>query len=477
MKTTINKTASLLLTFLFLSVAIALNAQEKQSHQVRDIDAISGISLNGVVAVSAVQSDNNTVSIKAPENIINEFTTNVKNNVLHITAPANAKDYTINVTFQDIDLIEASGSTRFVGSGIQTEFLEIKAEGASDIYVGLEVSELKSKISGAANLTYTGKAKRHYLNISGASNLKALTLDTDYTRVTLAGASEAHLKAHNELTGSISGIGTVRYTGDPELIQVETSGTASLKKASSEEVASAAMDTTLLHVGSSKVMILSSKEIKERREEKRKKGFSGNWGGVEIGVNGWLNDNQNFDMPSGYGFLNLKYNRSIGVNLNLIEQSINLYKNRVGLVTGLGFTFNTYQFSRNISLLPAEKNVKALTDTIDFKRNRLKVTYLTLPLLLEAQAGKSSQFHISGGMIFGLRIGSHTRQVYEIDGATYRNRVYDDFNLNPFRAEVSARAGWNSINIFANYSLTSLFKSSKDPDLYPFTVGVRLTSW
>jgi hypothetical protein len=53
----------------------------------------------------------------------------------------------------------------------------------------------------------------------------------------------------------------------------------------------------------------------------------------------------------------------------------------------------------------------------------------------------------------------------------------DDFHLHPFKMDATARIGWGWINLFGTYSLTSLFKEDKYPELYPFTAGITLTGW
>ena len=115
--------------------------------------------------------------------------------------------------------------------------------------------------------------------------------------------------------------------------------------------------------------------------------------------------------------------------------------------------------------------------TKNFLKNKLTVSYLTLPVILEYNTGENHKFHIGAGMIFGARIGSHIKQVYETDGSKYKDKTYDDFNLCPYKADATLRIGVGFVNLFANYSLTPLFKKDKQPELYPLTVGLRILGW
>lgn len=90
---------------------------------------------------------------------------------------------------------------------------------------------------------------------------------------------------------------------------------------------------------------------------------------------------------------------------------------------------------------------------------------------------KKRAFHVGAGALLGLRIGSHTKQKYELDGKTYKPKTYDDFNLNPFRYGFRVAVGYGGFNLFADYYASTLFKESKGPSLYPVAVGITLADF
>jgi hypothetical protein len=60
---------------------------------------------------------------------------------------------------------------------------------------------------------------------------------------------------------------------------------------------------------------------------------------------------------------------------------------------------------------------------------------------------------------------------------TVKTKVYDNFNLNPFRASVRVSVGYGRVNIFAERALTTFFEKDKGPILYPFTAGIGISSF
>jgi len=68
---------------------------------------------------------------------------------------------------------------------------------------------------------------------------------------------------------------------------------------------------------------------------------------------------------------------------------------------------------------------------------------------------------------------SHTKQLYYSDGSgKNKPKVFDDFYLQPFSLDATARIGWGPLNLYANYSLVQMFRAGKGPELYPFSIGL-----
>lgn len=204
--------------------------------------------------------------------------------------------------------------------------------------------------------------------------------------------------------------------------------------------------------------------------------FEGHWAGLDLGLNTFLNYENTMDLPENADFLELNTGKSWGVGVNFFEKSICLYKDRIGIVTGLGFEINNYRFNRNITLNPDSSYITYTVDTVrDFQKNKLTATYLILPVIFEFHipvSNKGKYVHIAAGVLGGLKIGSHTKQVYENNNKRHKDKVKEDFHLSPFRYGVTARVGYKGLNLFATYHMSTLFEENEGPELYPFTVGI-----
>jgi hypothetical protein len=236
----------------------------------------------------------------------------------------------------------------------------------------------------------------------------------------------------------------------------------------------------------------------------RKGRYNGHWAGIELGWNGYLNSNNNMTFPSNQRYLDLNSSRSMTVNINPVELNLNIAKNHFGLTSGLGLTFNNYFFSSSTLLihdsssLVAYKLVDQNGNKADMRTNKLTVVWLTLPLMLEYQTNSGirwNSFHISAGVVGGLRLGAYTKQSFYSRYTTYylqdqdgvhvgsvyvdnhSTRTVSQYHLNPFKLDASVRIGWSFLNFFANYSITEMFQQDQGPALYPFELGITLCGW
>jgi Outer membrane protein beta-barrel domain len=202
------------------------------------------------------------------------------------------------------------------------------------------------------------------------------------------------------------------------------------------------------------------------------------WEGLDIGVNGYMNKAYSIETPSGYNFLELDYARSRSFSWNMAQYNLHIYKNYAYLVTGIGFEWNSYAFRNPVTLTPNAPTVSAVTEPYNFSKNKLKTTWVNVPLMLEFNTnGKNEEksLHIGMGATFGYNIfRNRVKQEYEVNGQEFDRKVKDNYNINPFRASATARVGYGDFTLFANYGLTELFKENRGPKVYPFSAGVSL---
>lgn len=236
-------------------------------------------------------------------------------------------------------------------------------------------------------------------------------------------------------------------------------------------------DTIRVRIGNKKIIIIEDDgddfdiDLDEDDDEK----FKGHWEGFALGLNSYVDADFSTKLAPGAEYLELNTNKSWEVGFNFAEKGFNLINNRVGLVTGLGITFNNYKFDNNITLVSDNPALTFVNDSVEFSKNKLTVTYLSVPLLLEFQiptGHKSKTLHLNAGIVGSVKLGSHTKQIYEQNNKKHKNKVREDFHLSPLRYGVHTSIGYGGLTFYGSYSMTTLFEKNEGPELYPFTIGI-----
>lgn len=273
------------------------------------------------------------------------------------------------------------------------------------------------------------------------------------------------------------------------IMLISTVGLFAQEKAKTKEP-----DTLKIKWGTSKIWIFEDAALAKPKDSIKAKYENrdfAHWAGIDLGICMLSTANNKFQIPQekdAYNvnyFLDLKYNRSWDFALNIFEKPIKLYRNNIMFVTGLGAEWNSYCFRKNILLDSDADKTNSTSISIDtasnknYIKNDLKAFYAKVPLLLEFNTNGSNpnkSFHIAAGMEVAYKLDSWTKQKYEIDGTTYKNKHHDDYNVAPLKYGFTLRAGYGKFTLFANYALSPLFDLNKGPEepLYPLSVGVQL---
>lgn len=160
-------------------------------------------------------------------------------------------------------------------------------------------------------------------------------------------------------------------------------------------------------------------------------------------------------------------------------------KSRVGgkqspfhLVSGLEFAFNNYMFDDNVILEEVgNTTVFREVEDVNFEKSKLTQSSVNLPLMATLEYNRENGkdgFTIGAGPFVGYRLGSHTKQKYDLDGRTEKDKTRDSFNLTDFQYGLEGVVGYGGVNLFAKYNMNDLFKENRGLQTSVVSFGFRL---
>jgi len=197
--------------------------------------------------------------------------------------------------------------------------------------------------------------------------------------------------------------------------------------------------------------------------------FDPHWAGFGMGFAGFTNEGNAHDIP-------LKSSRSLEYNLNIYEHAIPISNRfRWALVTGFGFRWTRYHLKGNLHFEEIDNYTELVTiDDVRYKKSRLGITHITLPLLLEWQDSHDRLF-FSVGVVGSVKTASSSRvEYYKVRGYNRKEKIDAGMTLRPVSIDILAQVGFNDWGAFARYSPISIFEHWKGPELYPLSFGLML---
>lgn len=232
--------------------------------------------------------------------------------------------------------------------------------------------------------------------------------------------------------------------------------------------------------GHTVAVTLGSEETKDTSD----KVFDIHVGMLDIGFN-YLDDRTNYNSPAAQNFLNvnsdvknenlfsLRDGKSINVNIYPIMLKARVLKTerqRLYVTLGAGLQIYNFRFNKPITYTN-ETTPMVVMDTVAFTKNKLGITYLSVPLMVTSKTKLAKDIWLvyGVGISAGYRIASWTKQV---SGERGKEKDHDQYNFNNFNSCVTGEIGIDGwVRLYASYQLTALHKDALDQ--HPYAIGIR----
>ena len=218
-------------------------------------------------------------------------------------------------------------------------------------------------------------------------------------------------------------------------------------------------------------------------DDPKKIKYDPHWAGFDLGFVSMfrLNEQTNSRFDTDFGandYWQIDPVKSLAINVNFLEYKFPIFKQYLGLTTGLGYGLTSLGLRNNYLIQHSNDTVFCVSDTIQsYKTNTLAMHRFTLPLLLEfaTKPGAKKSFYLAAGVIGAWRFASTSTQTGKYaNGDKFNNTTSSRFNLQNVSLDATIRAGFGVFGAFAEYSLTPLFNKGSTIAIYPLRFGITI---
>lgn len=130
----------------------------------------------------------------------------------------NFDELILYITFKDLEELNIHGGISLETKGyVDFKDFYLHVAGGADIEMNVKANNIRLIGEGGVKIEFDGVANELNASISGAGYLNATNLKTMRTDCKIEGACAASVYATDYLNASISGVGKIRYKGDPKV--------------------------------------------------------------------------------------------------------------------------------------------------------------------------------------------------------------------------------------------------------------------
>lgn len=137
----------------------------------------------------------------------------------------------VYVTVKNLDALSLSGSGTIEGDNqIKTNDFELSVSGSGDINLDLEADYIDISVSGSGDIELTGNAEKIGARISGSGKVDASDMEAKIFKASISGSGNCYANASEEISARVSGSGNIYYSGNPERVDSNSSGSGRIRK-------------------------------------------------------------------------------------------------------------------------------------------------------------------------------------------------------------------------------------------------------
>lgn len=221
----------------FVLVVLVTSISFAQQSQTRNVGSFTGVKVAEGIDVYLKKGDKESVRVEVYGTRLDNVITEVSGSYLKVhmrdedrdDRNANVKVY---VTYVKIDKLSASSAGSIFSEGtIATNSMEISSSSAANVEITINANgPVEVSSSSAGEVEIKGKAKSLLAEASSAGEIDAYDLEAQKVTADASSAGSIKVNVSEELNAQASSGGSIRYRGNPDRSNTNSSSGGSVKK-------------------------------------------------------------------------------------------------------------------------------------------------------------------------------------------------------------------------------------------------------
>ncbi|MCP4213762.1 MAG: DUF2807 domain-containing protein [bacterium] len=198
----------------------------------RSFPAFEGVEIRSACQVFIRQGGEQSVVLEGEDNILPLVDTYIESGILVIDSSHSYRsrsDLKAYITLTDIRKLAISGAGFIYGEEpINADDLILDSTGAGKVELDVTSQSISTRITGAGSVILSGTTSEHLVEITGAGNVEAANLQAAVYDILIAGAGNCNVYVTQRLEATITGSGSIFYSGNPATVNARVTGSGTI---------------------------------------------------------------------------------------------------------------------------------------------------------------------------------------------------------------------------------------------------------
>jgi Putative auto-transporter adhesin, head GIN domain len=226
------------LVLLFLNLGFAQNRKNGDVSETKPVKDFIGIHSSLNADIYLTQADSFSFKIEARNKVIRLLETEVVNGILKIKLDRDSDIWdnfdkaTIHISAPSFEQMDFSGAGKIKATNrLKGHNLDIVVSGTNSLEINdTEYDSLSLELSGVGNIEMMGKVHNAYILLSGTGNIDVMDLVIQNAQCDISGLGNLSCNVENVLNAEVSGMGRIKYKGEPKAIKKTISGLGKVRR-------------------------------------------------------------------------------------------------------------------------------------------------------------------------------------------------------------------------------------------------------
>lgn len=228
---------------IFLTATAVVRARQPPAETViRQVvlPVVNALRINTETDITVQEGSPQEIEVTGPAHLLDQTHMGVRNGVLVLRSPEGlgrwllgrgpAPRLHLRLTLPALRQVSLAGTCTLTSlTPLTAPTLTVVLSGASHARLQVENRQVSVVLTGASTATLRGSTTRQQVQLTGTGTYHAFDLQSATTMAYLAGMGTEEVTAQDSLTAHITGIGTIRYRGNPTALVTTISGLGEIK--------------------------------------------------------------------------------------------------------------------------------------------------------------------------------------------------------------------------------------------------------